>query len=106
MQTILLSDLVACGSPSQKVMAVWRTFLLNLKPAKQSLTSISEKNPPNGHFIMHGTFVPDWMGSTALLGHITSFFSRADKPSEDINTAFTVSLMNPSFTQYQFLYYN
>jgi hypothetical protein len=63
---------------------------------------VQKKKSPNGHFNMHGTLVPDWIGSKALSGQITSFFSRAEKPSEDNNTAFTVSLMNPSITQYQF----
>ncbi len=53
---------------------------------------------------MDGTpLVPDWIGSTALIGYITSFFSRADTGG-GYNTAFTVSLMNPYSTQYQFLY--
>jgi hypothetical protein len=29
---------------------------------------------------------PDWIGSIALWEHITAFFSRAKKPSEDINS--------------------
>jgi hypothetical protein len=33
---------------------------------------------------MKRAVVPDWMGSTALGGHITTFFSRAEKLSEDI----------------------
>ncbi len=37
LQTILLSDLVGCACQLQIELAVWRTFFLNLKRAKQPL---------------------------------------------------------------------
>jgi hypothetical protein len=60
LQTILLSDLVWCGSLLQIVMANWHTFL-NLKRAKQPLkiavvatpdpaSTKFKKSAPNGHW--------------------------------------------------------
>jgi hypothetical protein len=40
-----------------------------------------KKSASNGQY-----YQQTWMGSTALYEHIMAFFSRAEKPSEDINS--------------------
>jgi hypothetical protein len=42
------------------------------------------KRVPNYHHYLQQAVTPNWMGSIALREHITVFFSRVDKPSEDI----------------------
>jgi hypothetical protein len=49
-QTILLNDLVGCDCPLQIVMAVWRTFFVNLKRAEQLLLSAGTHS---GSFLMY-----------------------------------------------------
>jgi hypothetical protein len=47
LQTILPSDLIGCASQTlQMVMAIWRNFFLNLKPAKMSLLSAEGCHAP------------------------------------------------------------
>jgi hypothetical protein len=62
LQTILLSDLIGCGSLLQKVMAVWRTFF----KFDACQTTKSNKIARNGHFNLQRAVVPDWMANTAL----------------------------------------
>jgi hypothetical protein len=42
----------------------------------------------SGHFNLQRAVAPDWMGRIALWGSTTAFFSRAEKPSWEHNTAF------------------
>jgi hypothetical protein len=92
LQTILLGDLVGCGNPLQIVMAVWRTFFnlsaLNSHYSLQRATTPDPASSPNCHYHLQRAVIPDWMGSTALRRHITAFFSRAEKHSEDITRHF------------------
>ncbi len=69
----------------------------NLKCAEQLLLSaagchtrpgrsnLKKNHAPNLHFYLHGGVTPNSKGSIALWEHITAFFSRAEKPSEDLN---------------------
>ncbi len=85
--TILLSDLVECGRLLQKVMAVWRTFffILNAPNSHYSLhltqhaCSNSKERGTYGHFYLQRAFLPDWIGITALWGHITGVFFQGQK---------------------------
>jgi hypothetical protein len=42
-----------------------------------------KRRAPNGHYFLQRAVAPNLMGSIALCEHITTFFSRPEKPSED-----------------------
>jgi hypothetical protein len=46
-----------------------------------------KRRAPNGHYFLQRAVAPNLMGSIALWEHITTFFSRAEKPSEDKNSS-------------------
>ncbi len=79
LQTILLSNLVGHDSPLQIIMAVWQTFF-------------KFEARLNSHYCLRQTVItiyrglPDWMGSIAY--RFAVLISRAEKPSEDINSRF------------------
>jgi hypothetical protein len=52
------------------------------------------------HYYLQRAVTPDWMGSNALLEHITAFlFSRPEKPCEGINSL--LFLMNKKAVTYK-----
>ncbi len=93
LETLLLSDLVWCDSPLQIIMAVWCSVpnshyylqqAVTLNPAILNL----KKCAPNGHCYLQRAVTHNWMDSIALWEHIKEFFSRTEKPSEDMNSLF------------------
>ncbi len=98
LQTILLRDLVGCDRPLQIVNEVWHTFFqfevhqtaiivsscMAVTPCPGS--SNLKKSPLNCNYYLQKAVIPDWIGSICPLRTYHSFFSRAEKPSENINT--------------------
>ncbi len=92
LQTILLGDLVGCGSLLQKVIGA---LFFNLKYVKQPLQSAAgshtqpskfklKKSMPTGHSLSAAGFYTRLDGQHSPLKTYHSVFSRAEKPSEDI----------------------
>jgi hypothetical protein len=67
LQTVLLSDLVGCDSPLQRIMAFWRTIIVNrgLSHPTQKVW-IQTQRAPNSHFYLQRAVTPDCMGRIAL----------------------------------------
>jgi hypothetical protein len=65
-------------------MAVWWTIIVRaVTPNPES--SNSNKRTPNCHYYLQRAVASNWKGSIALWKHIRAFFSRVEKPSDDIN---------------------
>jgi hypothetical protein len=80
LQTILLSDLVWCDSPLQKVITVWCTFFYIRVCQTAIIVSSGLSHPTQKDQIKKCG--PSCHFYTEI---ITEFFSRAGKPSEDVN---------------------
>ncbi len=67
LQTILLSDLVGCGSPLQIVIAFWSTIIVSIGLSHPTQKVwIRTKRAPNYHYYQQRAVTADWMGSIAL----------------------------------------
>ncbi len=81
--------LVGWDSPLEIAMAVWYSvsnshYCLKLAVTLDPASTKSNKCATNGHCYLQRAVTLDWMDSIALWEHSTTFFSRAEKPSEDM----------------------
>jgi hypothetical protein len=86
LQTILLSEMVMFDSPLQIVMAFWGTIMVSRGHTRPRKLEFKQKECQTAiTMYLQKAVIPDRMGSIASDNVSGRFYSRVEKPSDDIN---------------------